>query len=205
MPWKLCNTPQISAVTDKASLNLAAGGKKTTDLRVALDRVFVAVDGGGFCLRPVALEEVVAVGVGVLGGADVGVEGVGGEADRQLLWSHWLRCWDEKTVGGKLATGTLTIQNKKDREEEEGLTDLCCMRASRGVLGSHCVLDAVHLLLVAPAVHHGSFFGISQCSLQGLNSLSSRPKTFLQLWKLTTQICIVTNQLGGQIYIFKMY
>lgn len=71
------------------------------------------------------------------------------------------------------------------------------MGAPQGILCPHGVLDAVHLLLVAPAVHHGSLLGIPQCSLQGLNSLSSRPKTFLQLWKLTAQICIVTNQLGG--------
>lgn len=68
------------------------------DVRVALDRVLSAAGGGGFCLRHVALEEAVAVGVGVLGGADVGVEGVGGRADRQLLWSHWLRCGDENSL-----------------------------------------------------------------------------------------------------------
>lgn len=45
-----------------------------------------------------ALEEGVAVGVGMLGGADVSVEGVGGRADRQLLWSHWLSCWDDSVV-----------------------------------------------------------------------------------------------------------
>lgn len=95
MLWKLCNAPQNSAVIDKASFNLAAGIKKNPDLRVALDRVFIAVDGGGFCLCHVALEEGVAVGVGVLSGADVSVEGVGGTAGRQLLWSHWLSCWDE--------------------------------------------------------------------------------------------------------------
>lgn len=69
------------------------------------------------------------------------------------------------------------------------------MGAPQCVLCSHGVLNAVDFLLVTPAVHHGTLLGIPQCSLQGLNSLSSRPKTFLQLWKLTTQICIVTNQL----------
>lgn len=72
------------------------------------------------------------------------------------------------------------------------------MGAPHGVLYPHGVLDAVDLLLVAPAVHHGTLLGVPQCSLQGLNSLSSRPKTFLQLWKLTTQICIVTYQLEGE-------
>lgn len=69
------------------------------------------------------------------------------------------------------------------------------MGAPHGILCFHGILDAVDLLLIAAAVHHGTLFGVPQCSLQGLNSLSSRPKTFLQLWKLTTQICIVTNQL----------
>uniref|UniRef100_A0A8C4GW54 Uncharacterized protein n=1 Tax=Dicentrarchus labrax TaxID=13489 RepID=A0A8C4GW54_DICLA len=36
----------------------------------------------------------------------------------------------------------------------------------RGVLCPHGVLDAVNLLLVAPAVHHGALLGIPQCSLQ---------------------------------------
>uniref|UniRef100_A0A672ZMX3 Secreted protein n=1 Tax=Sphaeramia orbicularis TaxID=375764 RepID=A0A672ZMX3_9TELE len=58
------------------------------------------------------------------------------------------------------------------------------MRAPHAVLCPHGVLDAVNLLLVAASVHHGALFGVPQCSLQGLNSLSSRPKTFLQLWKL---------------------
>lgn len=62
------------------------------DSHVALDRVRVAVDTGGLGLRAVPREECVAVGVGVLGGADVGVEGVGGRADGQLLRSHWLGC-----------------------------------------------------------------------------------------------------------------
>lgn len=69
------------------------------------------------------------------------------------------------------------------------------MGAPLSALGPHGVLDAVDLLLVAAAVHHGALLGVPQCSLQGLNSLSSRPKPFLQLWKLTAQICIVTYQL----------
>ena len=69
------------------------------------------------------------------------------------------------------------------------------MGASQRILGPHGVLDAVDLLLVAPAVDHGALLGVPQCRLQGLNSLSSRPQTLLQLWKLTAQICIVTNQL----------
>uniref|UniRef100_A0A8C5AGD9 Uncharacterized protein n=1 Tax=Gadus morhua TaxID=8049 RepID=A0A8C5AGD9_GADMO len=51
------------------------------------------------------------------------------------------------------------------------------MGAPEGVLGPHGILDAVHLLLVAAAVDHGALLGVPQCCLQGLNSLSSRPKT----------------------------
>uniref|UniRef100_A0A3P9Q1G7 Uncharacterized protein n=1 Tax=Poecilia reticulata TaxID=8081 RepID=A0A3P9Q1G7_POERE len=69
------------------------------------------------------------------------------------------------------------------------------MGASQRDFRLHGLLDPIHLLLVAAAVHHGALFGVPQCSLQGLNSLSSRPKPFLQLWKLTTQICIVTNHV----------
>uniref|UniRef100_A0A671VD35 Uncharacterized protein n=1 Tax=Sparus aurata TaxID=8175 RepID=A0A671VD35_SPAAU len=52
------------------------------------------------------------------------------------------------------------------------------MGAPQRALCPHGVLDAVDLLLVAPTVHHGALLGIPQCSLQGLNSLSSRPKTY---------------------------
>lgn len=76
-------------------------------------------------------------------------------------------------------------------------TDLSRMGAPQSILAPHGIFDAIHLLLITAAVHHGAFFGVPQCSLQGLNSLSSRPKPFLQLWKLTAQICIVTNQLQG--------
>lgn len=65
---------------------------KASDSRVALDRVWVAGDAGGLGLRAAALEECVAVGVAVLGGPDVGVEGVGGRADGQLLRPHRLGC-----------------------------------------------------------------------------------------------------------------
>lgn len=90
--------------------------------RVALDRVFVAVDGGGFGRGHVALEEGVAVGVGVLGGADVGVEGVGGRADGQLLWSHWLSCRD----GGVALAELTTVASKMDGGEEGRVTVPIC-------------------------------------------------------------------------------
>lgn len=84
-------------LSTKLTLTLQPG-EKNTNLRVALDRILIAVGDDGFCLCHVALEEGVAEGVGMLGGADVSVEGVGGRADRQLLWSHWLSCWDDSAV-----------------------------------------------------------------------------------------------------------
>lgn len=59
----------------------------------------------------------------------------------------------------------------------------------------HSLLDSVHFLLIAALVLHGTLFGLLQCTLQGLNSLSRSPKSFFQFRKLTTQICIVTYQL----------
>ncbi len=66
--------------------------------RVALDRVGVAADGGRAWLCYVALEEGVAVSVGVFSGTDVWVERVGGRADGHLLRSHWLGCRDDKAM-----------------------------------------------------------------------------------------------------------
>lgn len=79
------------------------------------------------------------------------------------------------------------------------LTNLCRVVALHAVFVAHCFLDAVYLLLVAALVFHCPFLGFLQCTLQGLNSLSRSPKTFLQFRKLTTQICIVTNQLGPKL------
>jgi len=66
--------------------------------RVALDRVGVAVDAGAARLYPAALEEGIAVGVGLFSGTDVSVERVGGRADGQLLRSHWLGCQEDKVM-----------------------------------------------------------------------------------------------------------
>lgn len=54
------------------------GGKRESDSRVALDRVGVTVDAGRGRLCRTALEEGVAVGVGLLGGPHVGVERICG-------------------------------------------------------------------------------------------------------------------------------
>lgn len=73
---------------------------KKTDLnsRVVLDRVGIAADTGGLLWCHVTLEEGIAVGVGVFSSMDVGVERVGGRANGQLFWSHWLSCRDEKAM-----------------------------------------------------------------------------------------------------------
>uniref|UniRef100_A0A3Q3MM77 Uncharacterized protein n=1 Tax=Mastacembelus armatus TaxID=205130 RepID=A0A3Q3MM77_9TELE len=38
------------------------------------------------------------------------------------------------------------------------------MGAPQGILGPHGILDAVDLLLVATAVHHGALLGVPQCT-----------------------------------------
>lgn len=74
-------------------------------------------------------------------------------------------------------------------------TNLCRMSSSSHVLGPYGLLDAIHLLLIPFPIAGCIFFGFFQSRLQGLNSLSCSPKSFLQLWKLTTKICIITYQL----------
>lgn len=70
------------------------------------------------------------------------------------------------------------------------------MRPAEWIPGPHHIFDALHFLLVAVAVLHGAFLRFLQCTLQRLDSVSCRPKTFLQFWKLTAKICIVTHQLS---------
>lgn len=67
---------------------------------------------------------------------------------------------------------------------------------AEGIASPHYIFDTLHLLLVAVTVLHGSFLRLLQRTLKRLNSLSRRPKTFLQFWKLTAKICIVTHQLS---------
>lgn len=71
------------------------GGMKDLNSRVVLDRVGVAADAGGTRLCHAALEEGVAVGVGLL---VVSVDRVGGTADGKLLRSHWFSCGDDKVM-----------------------------------------------------------------------------------------------------------
>lgn len=75
------------------------------------------------------------------------------------------------------------------------VTDERSMGSAEGSAGPHHIFDSLHFLLVAMAVLHGSFFCLLQRTLERLNSLGCRPKTFLQFWKLAAQICIVTYQL----------
>lgn len=64
------------------------------------------------------------------------------------------------------------------------------------VLGSHCLLDAIYLLLVALAVPHGVLLGLLQCAFQGLDTLCRGTQPLLQLGQLTAQVCVVPDQLG---------
>uniref|UniRef100_A0A3B1JIT1 Transmembrane protein n=1 Tax=Astyanax mexicanus TaxID=7994 RepID=A0A3B1JIT1_ASTMX len=52
------------------------------------------------------------------------------------------------------------------------LTNQSSVRAAERVSGPHNFLDALHFLLVAAPVLHGSLFGLLQCTLQRPNSLS---------------------------------
>ena len=63
------------------------------------------------------------------------------------------------------------------------------------VLGSHSLLDAVHLLLVALAVPHGVLLGLLQRALQRLDALGRGTQALLQLGQLTAQVCVVPDQL----------
>lgn len=60
-------------------------------------------------------------------------------------------------------------------------TDLGRVGPPGHVLGPHCLLDAIHLLLVALAVSHGVLLGLLQRALQGLDALCRGPQPFLQL------------------------
>lgn len=83
------------------------------------------------------------------------------------------------------------------------LTDLGRVSPPGHVLGPDGFLDAVHLLLVAHAVACGVLLGLLQCRFQRLDPLSRSAKTFFQFWKLTAQVCIITNQLGKQIQFIR--
>lgn len=70
------------------------------------------------------------------------------------------------------------------------------VRPAEWISDPHHIFDALHFLLVAVAVLHGAFLRFLQRTLQRLDSVSCRPETFLQFWKLTAKICIVTHQLS---------
>ena len=95
-----------------------------------------------------------------------------------------------------LAADHLFFETSPICERGACVTYLCSMGPAERIASPHHIFDALHFLLVAVAVLHGSLLRLLQCTLQRLNSLSCRSKTFLQLWKLTAKICIVTYQLS---------
>ena len=78
------------------------------------------------------------------------------------------------------------------------LTDLGGEAPPRHVLGTHRLLDAVHLLLVALAVPHGALLGVLQGVLQSFDALRRGPQTLLQFGQLAAQVCVVSDQLRGR-------
>uniref|UniRef100_A0A8C7IGW7 Uncharacterized protein n=1 Tax=Oncorhynchus kisutch TaxID=8019 RepID=A0A8C7IGW7_ONCKI len=69
------------------------------------------------------------------------------------------------------------------------------MLPTEGVLGPHNIFDTLHFLLIASTVLHGPLLSLFQCTFQCPHSLSCRPKTLLQLRKLTTSdssLCTVS-------------
>lgn len=81
---------------------------------------------------------------------------------------------------------------------ERTRTDLGRVGPPGHVLGSHGLLDAVHLLLVALAVPHGILLGLLERALQGLDALRRGTQPLLQLGQLTAQVCVVPDQLGQE-------
>lgn len=76
-------------------------------------------------------------------------------------------------------------------------TYLCGVGTTESIASPHHIFDALHFLLVAMPILHGSFLRLLQRALQGLDPFSCRPETFLQFGKLTSQVCIVTYQLSN--------
>lgn len=75
------------------------------------------------------------------------------------------------------------------------LTYLRGVGPAEGGASPHHVFDALHFLLVAVAVLHGSLLGLLQRALQRLDPVSCGPKTLLQLRQLAAKVCVVTHQL----------
>lgn len=76
-------------------------------------------------------------------------------------------------------------------------TYLCGVGTTESIASPHHIFDALHFLLVAMPILHGSFLRLLQRTLQGLDPFSCGPETFLQFGKLTSQVCIVTHQLSN--------
>ena len=102
----------------------------------------------------------------------------------------WASLWHKETNSVTFRYLLISVQ-----ESECQLTDLCGEPPPGHVLGPDCLLDAVHLLLVALAVPHGVLLRLLQGVLKGFNSLGRGTQTLLQLWQLAAKICVVPNQL----------
>lgn len=63
------------------------------------------------------------------------------------------------------------------------------------VFGPSCVLNALHLLLIAVSVASCVLFGLLQSGLQGFDPLSGGPQSLLHLRELATEVGVVPEQL----------
>uniref|UniRef100_A0A8B9KV95 Transmembrane protein n=1 Tax=Astyanax mexicanus TaxID=7994 RepID=A0A8B9KV95_ASTMX len=75
------------------------------------------------------------------------------------------------------------------------LTNQSSVRAAERVSGPHNFLDALHFLLVAAPVLHGSLFGLLQCTLQRPNSLSRRASPLRQRFSSASSLWMLSFRL----------
>lgn len=73
------------------------------------------------------------------------------------------------------------------------LGNLGCVATARQILLSHCLLDPVHLVLIALAVPHSTFLGLLEGRFQHLDPLHGCAQPLLQLGQLAAQIRIVSH------------
>lgn len=76
-------------------------------------------------------------------------------------------------------------------------TDLCSVGSTERIASPHHIFNALHFLLVAVPILHGSLLRLLQGALQGLDPFGGGPQTFLQFRELTSQIRIVVYQLSN--------
>lgn len=85
----------------------------------------------------------------------------------------------------------------KSRVCAQRRTDLCSVGSTERIANPHHIFNALHFLLVAVPILHGSFLRLLQRALQGLDPFGGGPQTFLQFRELTSQIRIVVYQLSN--------